>query len=81
MSFNATSVGLDMRALSVLAHAIDEEAGRVSGHVFVRVGMSVFLPPLVRAGPPALFKLAVTAGRPGVLATTRSGMPLLLVRL
>ncbi len=33
MSFNATSVGLDMRALSVLAHAIDEEAGRVSGHV------------------------------------------------
>ena len=29
MSFNATSVGLDMRALSVLAHAIDEGAGRV----------------------------------------------------
>ena len=63
MSFNATSVGLDMRALSVLAHAIDEGAGERAR--VVRVGTSVFLPPLVRAGPPALFKLAVIAGRPG----------------
>ena len=65
MSFNATSVGLDMRALSVLAHAIDEGAGRVSGHVLCGSVRRCSLPPLVRAGPPALFKLAVTAGRPG----------------
>ncbi len=29
MSFNGTSVGLDVRALSVVAHAVDEESGRV----------------------------------------------------
>lgn len=29
MSFNGTSVGLDVHALSVVAHAVDEESGRV----------------------------------------------------
>ena len=29
MSFNGTSVGLDVHALSVVAHAVDEETGRV----------------------------------------------------
>lgn len=29
MSFNGTSVGLDVHALSVVAHAFDEETGRV----------------------------------------------------
>ena len=29
MSFNGTSVGLDVHALSVVAHAVDEETGRI----------------------------------------------------
>ena len=29
MSFNGTSVGLDVHALSVVAHAVDEESGLV----------------------------------------------------
>src|SRR3954465_5201729 len=29
VSFNGTSVGLDVHALSVVAHAVDEESGRV----------------------------------------------------
>ena len=29
MSFTGTSVGLDVHALSVVAHAVDEETGRV----------------------------------------------------
>lgn len=29
MSFNGTSVGLDVHALSVVAHAVDEESGQV----------------------------------------------------
>ena len=29
MSFNGTSVGLDVHALSVVAHAVEEETGRV----------------------------------------------------
>ena len=29
MSFNGTSVGLDVHALSVVAHAVDEQTGRV----------------------------------------------------
>jgi len=29
VSFNGTSVGLDVHALSVVAHAFDEETGRV----------------------------------------------------
>jgi hypothetical protein len=29
VSFNGTSVGLDVHALSVVAHAVDEETGRV----------------------------------------------------
>ena len=29
MSFNGTSVGLDVHALSVVAHAVDEETGQV----------------------------------------------------
>lgn len=29
MSFNGTSVGLDVHALSVVAHDVDEETGRV----------------------------------------------------
>lgn len=29
MSFNGTSVGLDVHALSVVAHAVDEESGRI----------------------------------------------------
>ena len=30
MSFNGTSVGLDVHALSVVAHAVDEETGKVA---------------------------------------------------
>jgi hypothetical protein len=81
VSFNATSVGLDMRALSVLAHAIDEEAGRVSGHVLCGSVCRCSYRRLFVQAHRHCSKLAVTAGRPGVLATTRSGMPLLLVRL
>ncbi len=29
MSFNGTSVGLDVHALSLVAYAVDEETGRV----------------------------------------------------
>ena len=29
VSFNGTSVGLDVHALSVVAHAVDEETGRI----------------------------------------------------
>ena len=32
MSFSGTSVGLDVHALSVVAHAVDEETGQVNGH-------------------------------------------------
>ena len=30
MSFQGTSVGLDVHALSVVAHAVDEETGKVA---------------------------------------------------
>ena len=81
MSFNATSVGLDMRALSVLAHAIDEGAGRVSGHVLCG---SVCRCSYRRLFVQAHRHCSNSPGLPGargVLATTRSGMPLPLVRL
>ncbi|WP_197518747.1 hypothetical protein [Mycobacterium sp. ACS1612] len=31
MGFNGTSVGLDVHALSVVAHAVDEETGQLEG--------------------------------------------------